>query len=455
MAHKILKLTKEPGTKGGFKRMSEFGSREKEPHTGQRIREFIEGYSRMVLAVSKAAASSPERARDILVNDFLTDIPWEETGGKVDMREAGCKLEKSAKQASRFIREINDQFVPEGEGLDEMEPVAQNNDVVSLISRVREMWELMREKKAGGQGADPCLQREYFETVRKLALAKDFLEIDFTEGGANALRKDQLAMESAMERSGMFAMEDGRIKEEEKKIFAYIDRDTNVCKYAFVEDEREVPGGYPDLLRRVIFKARIRHLERGGERTEKQRPVILQMRIKEPVSHESKMIREGLHSPGEVLDYRGMRFITINKDGRGDLAENAATKKVVKKSLFPSPGTARKVRYAQDARPAKSSDKLRIDAEKDRFRGKEWELQVQGLNNYITSLMVDNEKINHDLYRLGQHLEATFPDIFPQHIYGVDWSDDRTKKRYEKAVQARIKSRLREEVVGEEPVLEM
>ncbi|MBU0732351.1 hypothetical protein KKC88_05740 [Patescibacteria group bacterium] len=478
MAEKALKLFhRYPNTErkpiGEIPEFFDFDPDEKEEKTGQRVRDFIKGYFKTMIEINRTAEREGMRPAKLkLVEKFLKDLDWATIDEEVDMEAAEQKLECAAKKASQFTEELIDKFSPRRRLMRELPSVAADNNVVSLIQRtrqlIREMHEMKREKilKIDDWAA---IEREYFEIVRKLLLTKDFLEIDFTKGGEGALESDRKKMETEIKREGVFKMEDGEILKEDKTIRTFIDPKTGECKYSFLEGYSHDPDSeelkkklegleeldvdaqvrymkMPSLLRDVLIK---KGTLKAEDDDDVYVPIVFQSRIKNPLSQESKVLREpGVLNPGEVLDIRGMRFIPISIDGEEDVRLNQLILEKLLDKIFPGPGTARSVRYAKDKRPKKSSPSLRIDAFKDRFKGKDWEVQVQSMTNYISSRTMASDKINHDLYRAHQHMDGTFPNLFPKFIYGIDWQSLDEQRKVTALVERRTRNNLRDEGIS-------
>lgn len=450
----------------------------REEHTGQLMSAFLKGYLRFLLDIDKTISSGEDE--DLVIQkivDYLSDIPWEKTEDSgIDYERARGKIEKALEQASGYISHLLDKDLGiEGfENLKELDTVGGINKPIPLIEEwvilFRRMSEARKrpaeEKESAWHHISERDFRKYFELARKLYLAKYFLKIEFSDSNEKQVRRDLNEMETFL-KENIFYQEDGKIVEEEIDITAYLDS-RGVClavQTPFNKQGFRQPRGFDSKLK---FPVKIRYLRMKGGK--KGAPVIYESRLKSPYSHLSKMLRERLHSPDEVHDIRAMRFINVpvpgkeidgaiprgggqllqqiiqrNEDAQSGKDNEWANRQLmdsVTRRIFPSPGTATRVRLDYKERSKYSSPQYEVLKFDDIYRGKGWEVQVQGLINWISAQVAIDDAVNHGLFRLNQHLGETFPDLFPQIIYGINWEDPRVRDNIRDRVIEKAKRQL-------------
>lgn len=172
--------------------------------------------------------------------------------------------------------------------------------------------------------------------------------------------------------------------------------------------------------------------------------VFLDARVKTREGKAMKQIGQTLRKkpcPMEVRDQCGLMLVAP------DVGAIEILKIKIRHMLAEVGGELHDVRsnlrtnMAKDPTNKQSSPQHKFEECRIYWEGSEYEVQFLTTDAYMSSLHSCNGA-NHELYRLDQMLHLFLPRLFPVSIYGVDWENEKIRKKIRKAMVRKLGLRM-------------
>lgn len=257
----------------------------------------------------------------------------------------------------------------------------------------------------------------------------------------HALAVAQIEALDPRERAGMVIYD--LIQFLQQHLFAKTFRETPF--YAYYDPTRDYTVGSRDvgIGRRLSRKGRVCQTHRLMCRSIRENGIVyVRDRVKDPLGVRLKMHRQVEEarraSPWSVDDRCGLMLVVEKRESISGLAEqltglfqkHGAVVTEPLKANFDTDATV-------DANNGSSSSKYKVAKMRIRWNGQEFELQFIAFFDYFNARYSLSEE-NHQFYRLRQHLDFTFPWLWPQAVYGIAWDNPQVRHIVHKGLQAQL-----------------
>lgn len=159
-----------------------------------------------------------------------------------------------------------------------------------------------------------------------------------------------------------------------------------------------------------------------------ERPILVQLRVKDPFAIVVRMLREELHHPEHVPDLRGIRFVCLSHEdrlaclktllGRFPIIGSTADDWV---DLYSGTAVRQVNRF--------SSRYFRVLKFSAEFTEALWEFQIMHVHDFA-NLWYSSGEENWHRYRLRQLFALFFPRFFPRRHFGFRWKKGAMKHAF-------------------------
>ena len=313
--------------------------------------------------------------------------------------QAGDHMRAALTRARALLMNGLDPYVP-----DDRRKVLGLLDDDALVS----LDEVLRDMFARGQSSDAV--RRAFVARRRYFLARYLLHLD---------RSD-----AAIERSTMLKQQAHAALHDDFLIPATEEATVFCSNHDPANEDRCLDVRTTSQPQWTHQRSALVHLQQFRCLQEKTRPVLVQIRMKDPFAILIRMLRDELPHPEHVPDLRGIRFICFSHDDRRACLDALLERFPIVAStaddwvdLYAGTAVRRLNRF--------SSRYFRVLKFAAEFAGALWEFQIMHAKDF-TNLWYSTGEENWYRYRLRQLVALFFPRFFPRRIYGIRWGKPST-----------------------------